>query len=79
MDGGSWFKKKVQVSGRQTTLALGNQAGKPVLVDPRCFVMANIEEEIPFSVEERIQMFNNAPNAGEKARIMDTMTSGFSP
>ena len=78
LDAGSWFKKKVSVSGKETTLALGNQAGKPVLVDPRCFVMANIDEEIPFSVGERIRLFNSAPNAGEKARIMDTMTAGFS-
>jgi len=79
LDGGSWFKKKVDVSGRQTSFALGNQAGKPVLVDPRCYVMANITEDIPFSVDERIQLYDNAPNAGEKARIMDTMMSGLTP
>ena len=78
LDGGSWFKKKLAVSGRETTMARGNQAGKPVLVDPRCFVMANITVDIPYSVDERIQLFHNAPNAGEKARILDTMTQGFS-
>lgn len=77
LDGGSWFKKKVQVSGHETTLDLRNQAGKPVLVDPRCYVMATINEDIPFSVEERIQLFNFAPNAAEKARIMDTMMGGL--
>jgi len=78
LDGGSWFKKKVQISGHETTLELGNQAGKPVLVDPRCFVMATIQEDIPFSVEERIQLFDNAPNAGEKARILDSMMGSLS-
>jgi hypothetical protein len=79
LDGGSWFKKKLQVSGKETTLALGNQAGKPVLVDPRCFVMANITEDIQMSVEDRIHLFELAPNAGEKARILDSMSSGFTP
>jgi aminopeptidase N len=78
LDGGSWFKKKLQVSGHESTLELGNQAGKPVLVDPRCYVMANIREDIPFSVDERTQLFLNAPNAGEKARMLDTMMDGLS-
>ena len=73
LDGGTWFKKKLAVSGHETTLALGNQAGKPVLVDPRCYVMANIKNEIPFTVAERTELFLNAPNAGEQARILDSM------
>ncbi len=77
LDGGSWFKKKVEVSGHETTLELGNQAGKPVLIDPRCFVMATIHNNIPFSVDERINLFKNAPNAGEQARILDTMMDGL--
>ncbi len=79
LTGSSWLKNKVHVTTGETTLPLGNQAGKPVLVDPRCFVMANIHNEVPLTVEQRIQLFDNAPNAGEKSRIMDSMMGDFTP
>lgn len=79
LDGGNWFKKRLEISDKETSMPLLNQAGKPLLVDPRCFVMANISENIPFSASERILLFDHAPNAGEKARIMDTMMGSFTP
>ena len=78
LNGGSWVKKKAHTTGAETVVRLGSLAHHPALVDPRCFVMANIHNSIPLTSAQAIQLFNAAPNAGEKARIMDTMMDGLS-
>lgn len=77
--GGVWLKKKVFVSGERTTLDLGHASGAPVLVDPECWLMANISNKIPLSADERTDLFLNAPNVGEQLRILNTMLGELSP
>lgn len=69
----AWIKKTLHLTGSEASLDLGQMANNPVLVDPRCFVMANIANNIPFSTDELERLFQHAPNAGEQARILDTM------
>jgi aminopeptidase N len=79
LNGDAWVPKKLHLTGAEATLDLGDLTGKPVLIDPRCFVMANIKNNIPYTPFELEQLFNHAPNAGEKARIMDSMMSSLKP
>ena len=75
----AWVKRTLHLTGAEANLDLGDMATKPVLVDPRCFVMANIANNIPFTVDELERLFQHAPNAGEQARILDTMMSSLKP
>lgn len=76
---GSWTKKSMQLSGERTTLDLGSEASQPVLVDPECWLMTNITDKVGMTADERIALFNAAPNAGEQARMIDTMLGDLSP
>lgn len=75
----AWVKKLIHLTGAESTLDLGQYAGKPVLIDPRCFVMANIANNIPYTPYELEKLYNHAPNAGEQARILDSMMGVLKP
>ncbi len=79
LNGNSWVQKSLHLTGAEASLELGDLAGKPALVDPRCFVMANITNKIALKPAEVMRLFQAAPNAGEQARIVDTMTGEFTP
>lgn len=79
LDGDEWVKKTITVDGPESRLSVGALAGKPALLDPECWLMGWIENEIPLTNAQRIDLFNAAPNAAEKARIMDTMLSPLTP
>jgi aminopeptidase N len=70
---GGWSKHSVSVTGERTTLDLGDEASFPVLIDPECWIMANVTNQISYTPQQLMDLFNEAPNAGEKCRIMDTM------
>ncbi|AIE84990.1 M1 family aminopeptidase [Fimbriimonas ginsengisoli] len=73
LEGNEWTKKKMSLSGERSYLDLGAQAGRPALVDPECWLMANITSKLPMTSDDIAAVFKAAPNAGEQARIMDTM------
>jgi len=78
LDGSTWRKYQMHLSDERTRLDLGSMAGKPVLVDPECWLMADIKSNVNLSVRDRIDLFNAAPNAGEQCRIMDNMLGDLS-
>jgi aminopeptidase N len=77
-DDGHWTKKRMGISGERTTLDLGPLAGRPVLVDPECWLMAEITNKIPIAAADLADMFRAAPNAGEQMRMIDTMLGSLS-
>jgi len=77
--GGTWLKKKIKIDNEKETLDLGASAGKPVLLDPECWLMANISYDVPTSADDRMALFLAAPNAASQCRIMDTMLSDLKP
>lgn len=78
-DGDQWVKKPLHVSGAKTTLNLGPLASNPLLVDPECWLMAEIQSSLSLTAAQLIDLYKAAPNAAEKARIMDTMMAPLSP
>jgi len=79
LNGGGWIKKQLKLHGTKTSLDLGDDAGKPTLVDPECWTMANIDSNIKLSFNDKCGLFLAAPNAGEQARIMDSMLGEMTP
>jgi aminopeptidase N len=77
LDFGEWVKKSVHLTGESVSLELGSMAGEPTLVDPECKSMLNIESGVKLTSQQKMAVYKAAPNAGEKARIMDTMLSGL--
>lgn len=75
LSNGTWTKKQMEISGEKSTLNVGTD---PVLVDPECYLMANIDSQVAHTPDQLMDLFLAAPNAGEQARIMDTMLSGLS-
>jgi len=73
---GQWTKSMVQIREAQTRIAIPEGAG--VLLDPECWLMAEINDQVPTSVPMLIEMFKNAPNAGTQARMIDSRLGGFS-
>ncbi len=78
LDAGAWKKREIKVSGARTALDLGQSSNLPLLVDPECWTMTTVENKIPFSAETVMQLFKAAPNAGEQARMIDTMLGNLS-
>ncbi len=72
---GIWTKNEISLSGETSTVEVGTD---PVLVDPECQLMANITSNVAHSPEQLMELFLAAPNAGEQARIMDTMLGSLS-
>lgn len=72
---GSWTKSKVEIRSAQTRIAVPEGAG--VLLDPECWLMAEISYRVPTTVPVLIDMFRNAPNAGTQARMIDSMLHGL--
>lgn len=68
---GTWNKQRIKISGERSTLELSK--GGAALLDPECQLMAEITNKIPFTNEQLIDLFKNAPNAGEQARMIDSM------
>ncbi len=79
LNGDAWVQKKIHLTGAEASVELGDLSDKPVLVDPRCFVMANIANNIPFKTNELVSLFHHAPNAGEQARMVDSMMGSLTP
>ncbi len=79
LDFGSWVKKKLHVAGPTSTLDLGSMSAEPVLVDPECQLMAEIDSKVKIGVPQLMNLYKEAPNAGEKARMIDTMMGTLSP
>jgi aminopeptidase N len=73
LDFGNWEKKQIHISGPTTTLDLGTMALEPLLIDPECKLMVEIQGKLKLDSRQRIALYKAAPNAGEKARILDTM------
>jgi aminopeptidase N len=76
---GEWVKKPLHISGPTTSLDLGELSAKPVLIDPECKLMVNIESKLKLGHPDLINLYLAAPNAGEKARILDTMLGPLGP
>lgn len=74
LDGETFVKKSVKLDGATARLDLGELAGKPVLVDPEGWVLADIAHEVPISNEQRVALFKHAPTFS-KARMIDRMLS----
>jgi len=70
LDGDTWIKKTIPVSGQLTELELGNLATKPFLLDPEVWVPAEIKYEHHFDGMQVYQLYRHAPNAASKARII---------
>ena len=68
-----WIKRKVHISGPETTLDLEGHNDAVALVDPECWVMANIDSLIPLSFEQAKALWVALPNDGARARVMDSM------
>lgn len=79
LDGGDWKKFSLHLEKDSARLPLGDLAAKPVLVDPECWVMANITSKVPLTPEQLATLFLSAPNAGEQERIMSSMMDSLSP
>lgn len=74
LDGETFVKKSVRLEKNVARLDLGDLAGKPVLVDPEGWVLADIAHEVPLTNEQRVALFKHAPTFS-KARMIDRMLS----
>ena len=79
LNSGVWIKRQMKLHNETETLDLGHLAGMPVLVDPECWIMANVDNKVPLTFEERVALFEHAPNSAEKLRIIDRMLGDLSP
>jgi aminopeptidase N len=79
LDGSTWVKKEMTLEGTEARLDLGDLAGKPLLVDPEVWLLAEIDQRIPLTSDQRVALFHHAPNAAAKARILDRMMSPLTP
>ena len=75
---GQWIKKKVHLTGAEVKLDLEGRTFQPVLVDPECWVMANIRPRFTLDFNQKLALWVAAPNAASQARIHDTMMEGTS-
>jgi aminopeptidase N len=67
----AWVKKSVHLTGDQVTLDLGDDAGEPVLIDPECRMMLNINSAVRLTPAQKMLEYIDAPNSAEKVRLMD--------
>lgn len=72
-NGTTWNKQDVTLEAGEKSISMPGLGGKPVIVDPECWVMGNFKYETKSSNPEKILMYRAAPNAAGKARIMDMM------
>ncbi|MEZ0324864.1 MAG: M1 family aminopeptidase [Fimbriimonas sp.] len=71
LDGSNWIKKRVRLMEHEVRVPFPGAAGKPVLVDPEVWVMSEFDYKNALTLNDKIALFQNAPNAGSKARVMD--------
>ncbi len=79
LNGSTWIKKQVHLTGESARIAFPEAAGKPVLADPEVWIMADINYKKNLTFEERWALYENAPNAASRARIMDFLLRGLEP
>lgn len=77
LKGGILVRRKVHLSGAQTEIELGEDAARPALIDPDCWIMANVHPEAGLTDADKVALFRAAPNAAEKARLMDNTLIGL--
>lgn len=76
---GQWIKKKVHLTAGEAKLDLEGRTVQPVLVDPECWVMANITSEIPLDFNQKRALWAAAPNAASQMRMVDSMFGDLTP
>jgi aminopeptidase N len=74
LDGETWVKKSVKLDSATARLPLGDLAGKPVLVDPEGWVLADIDHQVPLTTSQRFALYKHAPTFS-KARIIDRLVA----
>lgn len=67
---GKWTKHLMKLRGEKTSEPVGEGG---ILLDPECQLMAEITNKVPLTNGQLLDMFENAPNAGEQARMIDSM------
>ena len=70
LDGTRWHIQKLPLNGKSATLDLGDNANKPVLIDPLVKYIAKVDYAKPFTADELYAMYTHAPNAAVKSRII---------
>ncbi len=76
--GKQWTKKTLDLQGQSSSLALGDLAGKPLLIDPEAWIPMELHYAIPYSDQDVLELYRNAPNAAQKARIIAGMFDSIS-
>lgn len=66
-----WVKKTMKISAEDNRLDMVGLAGKPVLLDPEVHCMVPISYDMKYTPETWMTLYRNAPNAAEKARIIE--------
>ncbi|MDR3691426.1 MAG: M1 family metallopeptidase [Fimbriimonas sp.] len=67
----TWTKKLVHVSGADTKVKIGDLAKSPCLVDPEAWTAMELKYAAPYTTDQIMQLYKNAPNIAEKARLID--------
>ena len=73
LDGENWVKNFIHVEGAQSILKLGDLASKPLLVDPEVWTPMELHYAIPMTEHDIYELYRNAPNVAQKARIISGM------
>lgn len=71
LDGDDWVKKSVHIDGPEGKLELGDLSLKPLLVDPECWSLMELKYKNAYTPQDVYELYRHAPNAAEKARIVD--------
>jgi aminopeptidase N len=79
LDGDKWVKNRVHLTGASAGAGFQGLSGKPVLIDPEVWTMANFTYSDPLTLGGMLGMYRWAPNAASRARIMDTWLRTLSP
>jgi len=76
-DDGNFEKRKVELKAEHETTVLG-VAERPVLIDPEAWLMANINYDLGYKPSDWRRLYDAAPNAGEKQRILEASFESWS-
>lgn len=70
-----WIKKNVSVSDRdEGVVFLGDDFGKPIMIDPENHLFVGYDAQPPLTVEQGMKVWAAAPNASTKVRLLQMVS-----
>lgn len=75
LDGDKWIKQSVSLVSDEARLDVGGNLAKPVLLDPEVRLMMSITYDLGYGPQEWANLYRHAPNAAQKSRLLDRLSS----